>query len=141
MVCLRIEKPKRVFVCPGCILVGIDPMHELQVMILEPTVFESIEGRQNVFTQKFSVKKVLPPDNLVELRCLKIDGVYEDIAWPDLGEVNLNGKRILELRPLAHNSCLKKRKDEKLSLNTEVNNTISIKELGASFELKSYRIT
>lgn len=65
------------------------------------------------------MKKGLPSEQLIELRSIKIDGQYEDISWPDLGDLQLNGKKIQDFRPLANNSCLKKRKDEKLMLNIE----------------------
>ncbi|CAK83720.1 unnamed protein product (macronuclear) [Paramecium tetraurelia] len=140
--CLRIEKPKKVFVCPECILIGIDPLHELKESILDPVIFQSVEGRANQFTQKFQMKKGIPSEQLIELRSIKIDGQYEDISWPDLGDLQLNGKKIQEFRPLANNSCLKKRKDEKLMLNIELGqvNLLTIRESNGTPEMKAYRI-
>jgi len=53
----------------------------------------------------------------VEVRCIRIDGKYgaEEPTWPDVGDVWINEKRVLEFRPLQNNSSLKKRKDEKLT--------------------------
>ncbi|CAD8127578.1 unnamed protein product [Paramecium sonneborni] len=140
--CLRIEKPKKVFVCPECIIIGMDPLHELQESILDPVIFQSLEGRVNQFTQKFEMKKGLPTEHLVELRSIKIDGQFEDICWPDLGDLQLNGKKIQDFKPLANNSCLKKRKDEKIMLNIEQGqvNILTIREQNGSQDLKSYRI-
>ncbi|CAD8212742.1 unnamed protein product [Paramecium pentaurelia] len=140
--CLRIEKPKKVFVCPECILIGIDPLHELKESILDPVIFQSVEGMANQFTQKFQMKNRLPSEQLIELRSIKIDGQYEDISWPDLGDLQLNGKKLLDFRPLANNSSLKKRKDEKLMLNLEYGqvNILTIRELNGTSEMKAYRI-
>jgi len=54
----------------------------------------------------------------------------------------LNGKKILDFRPLANNSCLKKRKDEKLMLNIESGqvNILTIRESNGTSEMKAYRI-
>ncbi|CAD8113012.1 unnamed protein product [Paramecium sonneborni] len=140
--CLRIEKQKKVFVCPECILIGMDPLHELQESILDPVIFQSLEGRVNQFTQKFQMKKGLPSEHLVELRSIKIDGQFEDISWPDFGDLQLNGKKIQDFKPLANNSSLKKRKDEKLILNTELgqSNLLTIREQNGNQDLQAYRI-
>ncbi|CAD8097892.1 unnamed protein product [Paramecium primaurelia] len=140
--CLRIEKPKKVFVCPECIIIGMDPLHELQESILDPIIFQSLEGRANQFISKFQLKKGLPSEHLIEIRSIKIDGQFQDISWPDLGDLQLNGKKIQEFRPLAHNSSLKKRKDEKLELKLEQGqvNLLTIREQNQTPELKAYRI-
>jgi E3 SUMO-protein ligase PIAS1 len=38
----------------------------------------------------------------VELRCIKLDGKHgaEEPTWPDVGDLAVNGKRILEFKPL-----------------------------------------
>lgn len=54
----------------------------------------------------------------VEVRCVRVDGkhLYEP-TWPDYAEFHLNGKKLNEFKPLQSNSSLKKRKDEKYSIN------------------------
>ena len=58
----------------------------------------------------------------IEIRCIRIDGkdiktLYET-TWPDLGEILINDKKLLELKPLQQNSSLKKRKDEKIFIDS-----------------------
>ena len=55
------------------------------------------------------------------MRSIRIDAkecktLYET-TWPDLGEILINDKKYVDLKPLANNSSLKKRKDEKLFID------------------------
>ncbi len=53
----------------------------------------------------------------VEIRCIRLDGKQgsEEPTWPDIGDIAINGKRMIEFKPLQNNSSLKKRKDEKFT--------------------------
>jgi hypothetical protein len=57
------------------------------------------------------------PDWSVEVRCIKLDGKIgsEESTWPDIGELSMNGRRVIEFKPLPNNSSLKKRRDEKFT--------------------------
>ena len=49
----------------------------------------------------------------IEIRSVIVDGITHEQTWPDAGELTLNKHNIRSLIPLAANSSLKKRKDEK----------------------------
>ena len=69
----------------------------------------------------------------VEVRSIRMESkiIYET-TWPDLGEVLLNDKKLMDLKPLQTNSSLKKRKDERIFIEgyliKEGHNKIAIKE-------------
>ena len=65
-------------------------------------IMESIKKNQNYF---------------IEIRMLKQDGIntYET-TWPDKGSLKFNDLILKEFKPLAVNSSIKKRKDEKLTI-------------------------
>ncbi|CAD8130646.1 unnamed protein product [Paramecium sonneborni] len=83
---------------PECLLIGIDPLHKLKESILDPVIFQLIQGKANQFTQIFQMKKGLPSEQLIELRFIKIDGQNEDISWPNQGDLQLNEKMIQDFR-------------------------------------------
>lgn len=57
----------------------------------------------------------------VEIRCIKLDGEhFFEHTWPDRCCIRLNGKTIKEIKPLHQNSSLKKRRDEKLFLKSQI---------------------
>lgn len=57
--------------------------------------------------------------DFVEIRCIKIDGTNaaDDITWPDIGDLMLNGRTVLSFIPMQANSSQKKRKDSKHTFN------------------------
>lgn len=71
----------------------------------------------------------------IEIRCVRLDGPHNyDTTWPDLGELRINEKKILDFKPLAKNSSLKKRKDcsfltNDFSLIRKGTNTVSLRIL------------
>ena len=75
----------------------------------------------------------------IEIRSIRVDGkcLYET-SWPDLGEITINDKKHLDLKPLQNNSSLKKRKDEKIFVESimvkEGNNKITIREFHPSHD-------
>ena len=54
----------------------------------------------------------------IEFRSIRVDFkcIYE-YSWPDLGEISLNDKKFMDLKPLLNNSSLKRRKDDKITLD------------------------
>ena len=98
------------YVCPRCVLQNMDQFNSVIKTVLGPVSFQNLR-MMNHKTFSFSTDKPL-----VEIRCIRMDTKYssEEITWPDMGELFLNGKRIAEFRPLPQNSCLKKRKDDKI---------------------------
>lgn len=139
LVCLKLNHPQRVFVCPECILPRLDPLHQSIDVLLEPKIFNTLNNSQGY--HGFYVNKL---NYTAEIRCLRIDGKNsEEISWPDYGELQLNGKKIGDFKPLAQNSSLKKRKDDKIKLDVmeKANNFITIKEFSCTNEQKqTYRI-
>ena len=70
-----------------------------------------------------------------EIRSIVFDGtknMYE-MSWPDYGFITINNKKVTNFVPLQLNSCLKKRKDDKLVIDIKKyiqigQNTLLIKE-------------
>jgi E3 SUMO-protein ligase PIAS1 len=84
-------------------------------ILCEPVPFHPT-NHASLKTLTFSVKGRVPTQ-AVEVRCIKLDGKAnaEEPTWPDIGELQLNGRKVFEFQPLQVNSSLKKRKDEKFT--------------------------
>ena len=68
----------------------------------------------------------------MEIRCFRLDGKNNySITWPDIGDIKLNDQKIHEMKALAENSSLKKRKDEIKTFDRRqlrFNNTLLVTE-------------
>ena len=78
---------------------------------------------------------------VIEFRSIRVDLKYlYDYTWPDLGEISVNDKKIMDLKPLQNNSSLKRRKDDKITLTLttlkEGINKIAVKEYIPSHDQK-----
>lgn len=51
---------------------------------------------------------------------------YEELSWPDQGELFINSKSYKIFQPLALNSSLKKRKEEKILLHKAPSMPLSV---------------
>lgn len=104
------------FECSACIILANDPLNEVQTVLLEPSLIQS------GFEYKFklgldSLQRIKESSNLdVEVRCIKMDGEhFFEQTWPDKCEIRINDVLVKDVKLLAQNSSLKKRRDEKLS--------------------------
>lgn len=120
--------------CSRCTILANDPLAPVKQVLVEPSRLAS--GHKYSFHLSLvdhgELQKTIQRDFDIEIRCLKIDGEhFFEQTWPDKGEIGLNGKIIREFQPLARNSALKKRKDEKHRLQAKDldmgTNQISIK--------------
>jgi hypothetical protein len=65
-------------------------------------------------------------NNIMEVRCIKLDGINSDeMTWPDIGELTLNGKQLCVFKPLRKNSSLRKRKDIIFSTTELLRNSVN----------------
>lgn len=131
--CINLSKAKAQYTCPECTLYSLDPLHKIIETIVPPLRFKPSKDH-HCKTIKFATSNPIKNQS-VEIRCLRLDeaGGDEQITWPDLGEVQLNGRRLLDFRPLHKNSSLKKRKDEKFTTKDYLeNNTLILKEAKAT---------
>ncbi|CAD8104004.1 unnamed protein product [Paramecium sonneborni] len=104
------EKSVNNFTCPRCTLFYIDQFCEVITTIVDPCSFQK-NGLTNSKLIKFKTDC-----EMVDIRCIRLDSPLsaQEITWPDLGEIQLNGQKIFDFIPLSQQSCLHKRKDEKL---------------------------
>jgi len=68
--------------------------------------------------------KSLQDENIpigIEIRCIKLDGEhFFEQTWPDKASIKINGKLIKDIKPLHQNSSLKKRRDEKIFIKSQI---------------------
>lgn len=121
--CLKYRTPEQD--CPFCFLRKQDPLHPVLKVLLPPFVLPASPGV--IFKKKLpfdleSLKSLFEREDVyLELRSVRLDEAYKhETSWPDYGSVALNESVVLEFQPLQSNSCLKRRKDEKISLKTFV---------------------
>ena len=103
------------FECPRCIILANDPLHEVEEILYEPSILTSGVN----YTYKLGFSQFSKMNNSaeygVEIRTLKMDGVhFFEQTWPDKCTIRVNNKTVKEVKPLHHNSSLKKRRDEKI---------------------------
>lgn len=106
-----IEEAK-IYECIDCLLKRSDPLHEILSVLKCPLKLNntSIE----VFIPKDMYQMILTNENIgLEIRCMRLEEKSIEPTWPYQGELHLNGRKEFELKPLASNSSLKKRRDEK----------------------------
>ncbi|CAK62008.1 unnamed protein product (macronuclear) [Paramecium tetraurelia] len=98
------------FTCPICTLSNMDQFCEVITTLVDPCPFKK-NGLTNSKLVRFKTDC-----EMVDIRCIRLDSpqAAQEITWPDLGEIQLNGKKVFEFVPLSLQSCLHKRKDEKL---------------------------
>ena len=145
--CLKYKQPE--LECPLCFLKKMDPLHQVCKVLTTPFL---INGTSNVvFKKKFqldleSLKQFMENEDVyLEIRSLRLDEGYKyETSWLDYGTVSLNDITVLELNPLLLNSCLKKRKDERITIKEyikgELNEIkITTKDFPNEEEAKTYR--
>ena len=107
--CLRIPPNER-FECPACFACSMDPLNEVKHVLFAG--YLTSEHRDHRLIFEFESSSEHQKLNL-EIRCFRLDGKNNyTITYPDIGEVRFNEGKIMELKPLAENSSLKKRKDD-----------------------------
>jgi hypothetical protein len=103
--------------CTKCTILNNDPLTEIKKRLVEPSVLES-KHRYNFYldVKEFGeIQRDRQGNYDIEIRCIKLDGEhFFEQTWPDKCEILFNDKPVKEIQPLARNSSLKKRKDEKL---------------------------
>lgn len=146
--CLRYKAPEQD--CPLCFLKKMDPLNQVLKVLAEPFLITTVPNI--LYRKKFqldleSFKQVQEnEDCYLEFRSLRLDEDYKcENSWLDYGTISLNDSIVLELNPLALNSCLKKRKDEKItikhSLKLDQNEVkLTIKDCLHEEEAKTLRI-
>lgn len=103
----------KIFECFVCVLKACDPLHEVLQTLSPPAVLNN--KKIDFLLDKETFALIKGNENIgVEIRCIRLEEKSIEPTWPHQGELQLNGRRELEFRPLAANSALKKRKDEKL---------------------------
>lgn len=116
------------FECTACTILSNDPLNEVKEVLLEPTIMHSC------FTYRFKLKMNdfnalnSDPSLDLEIRCIKMDGEhFFEQTWPDKCDIRINGSIVKTFSPLMHNSSLKKRRDEKLTITKPIigTNTLS----------------
>lgn len=110
------------FECPRCIIQCNDPLNEVKKTLIEPSILVSdINYRISIETEDF---QNIQNENLpigIEIRCIKLDGLhFFEQTWPDKAAIKINGKTIKDIKPLHQNSSLKKRRDEKLYIKSQI---------------------
>jgi hypothetical protein len=125
--------PESRFECAICILHDQDPMHQVIDKLLTATFLNN--GTKYQFRLSHEIMQNLQHNQslFVEIRILKFDGIntYET-TWPDKGSLKFNDVFLKEFKPLAVNSSIKKRKDEKLTIrenfkqSSNADNTLQI---------------
>ena len=104
------------FECPICILKDQDPLHQVLDKLVGANFLSN--GKKYDFRLGPDALENLKKNHslFIEVRILKLDGVstYET-TWPDKGTLRFNDQIMKEFKPLAVNSSIKKRKDEKLT--------------------------
>ena len=146
--CLKYKQPE--LECPICFLKKMDPLHQVCKVLMMPFLITSTPNV--IYKKRFQLdmdtsKQVMENEDVfVELRSLRLDENYKyENSWFDYGTVSMNEMIVSELNPLLLNSCLKKRKDEKITIKqymkSDVNEIkITIKDYPNEEEAKTYRI-
>lgn len=120
--CMKIktEEEAKLFECHSCILLNYDPLAKVdpEKVLIDPFYIKpGIAGETTIKT--FVLDSVLysqirsNPKYGIEIRCVIVDGIVHEQTWPDAGELFINKQSIQAFNPLAANSALKKRRDEK----------------------------
>lgn len=130
--CLRMSKVKESqYLCPDCVMLKLDPMSRVKLILCKPQNFRPTQHAPSK-TMSFPIGK-RESDVHVEIRCIRINGGLgqEEITWPDVGDLTINGIMQKEFKPLARNCATKKRKDEKFvakEIKYETNNIVRLRE-------------
>ncbi|CAD8094994.1 unnamed protein product [Paramecium sonneborni] len=110
--CLRykIKDGQPSFVCPQCILMNMDPLHKVE-NILAFLTLETRSQSEKSTTMNFTLNQV-ELNQSIDIRCIRLDGYRYEQSWPDIGDLMINGIKVVQFKPLKVNSSLKYRKDE-----------------------------
>lgn len=140
-VCLKLANVNyKQFMCPECVVYRLDPLNKVVEVLYKPVPFQPsmhIPMKNLSFQVKYK-----DAGQAVEVRCIKLDGKTgsEEPTWPDIGELQLNAKKVVEFKPLQSNSSLKKRKDEKYTtadVQYNQTNIVQVKEGSPTQDQKS----
>lgn len=117
--------------CPLCFLTNCLPNKQVQQILfagfLRQTKKDKIEYKINLPLEGVGLEECQ-----LEARCVRLckDSRY-DLAWPMNSALLLNGKKIMDFKPLSINSSLKRRTDDEITFEKrllEKQNTIVIEE-------------
>lgn len=113
------EEDYPLFECPDCVLMKCDPLHEVIKILVQPYIVDNLPKEFKIDDMIY--REVKTNESLgVEVRTIRLENKTHEHCWPHQGELDLNGYRCLEFKPLQHNSSLKKRKDERF-FTTDIN--------------------
>lgn len=136
--------------CPICFLKKMDPLHQVIKVLASPFLIPASSNviyKKKIYLDLEVLKEIMEdPDIFLEIRSIRLDEDYKyETSWMDYSSISINDIIILESNPLALNSCLKKRKDEKITikqyLKAESNEIkFTIKDCTNEEEAKSLRI-
>ncbi|CAD8063015.1 unnamed protein product [Paramecium primaurelia] len=138
--CLQINKNIQDFTCPYCTIVMLNPQNKVIDQIVQSTFQQFLQLKNEkhfLFNCPFKHK-----GSQIEIRCLRIDGKdgLNEITWPDYGELQINGVKITEFKPLSINYRVMKRKDNSINITNYIKyneqNQITLIEYKSNEELK-----
>lgn len=102
----------KIYECVECVLYRSDPLHEVRSVLKSPVLLNNLKIEFSIDKETYTA--ISSNENIgIEIRCIRLEEKSIEPTWPHQGELQLNGRRELEFRPLQINSSLKKRKDEK----------------------------
>ena len=134
VLCVGMNARTRPYLCPKCILLKLSPLDFPVEAVLGPwRLKECTDTRVELQKMEFTNHMINTihsgnGDYQIQIRCTRLDGKSQCMAWPPKGNLIINGKIAMKFT-IPDNPNAKKRKDEPLNITTIVKpgeNTIGI---------------
>jgi len=114
------------FECPDCVLLKSDPLHEVLKTLVAPFRVDN-QAREFRIDDMIS-REIKTNDTIgVEVRMIRLENRSHEHCWPHQGALEMNNTKMIEFKPLQHNSSLKKRKDERFFSNDVIAGANTVK--------------